>query len=183
MTPFRNVEGKRAIEDLYEFCPNGQGAALNQLVWYLNMEFDIVLESDQHTEEGISYDAVDDGVDIECGFDIWVCAAMLDAVLNGTDYSADCMGFTEMYEHVRKTMQKKLRETKFLSKKPKHDIPALREKAAEALRYITGEICESEVAEAYADRKAEFLSSVDALRARLLAESSDKTALTVSIFF
>ena len=169
MTPFRDAEGKRALEDLYEFCPNGVGAALNQLVWYLNMEFDIVTEPDQHDEDGIPYDPADDGVDIEIGYDIWVCAAMLDAALNGTDYAADCMGFTEMYEHVRDTMQKKLHETKFLSKKPKHDIPALRGKAANALRYLTGEICESEVAEAYADRKAEFLSSIDALRARLLA--------------
>lgn len=170
MTPFRDAEGKRALEDLYEFCPNGQGAALNQLVWYLNMEFDTVTEPDQHTEEGDSYDPVHDGVDIEIGYDIWVCAAMLDAVLNGTDYAADCMGFTETYAHVRDTMQKKLHETKLLSKKPKHDLPALREKAADALRYLTGEICDSEVAEAYAARKTEFLSSIDALRARLLDE-------------
>lgn len=170
MTPFRAAEGKRALEDIYEFCPNGQGAALKQLVWYLNMEFDIVTESGQHTEDGVPYDAEEDGVDLEIGYDLWVCAAMLDASLNGTDYTADCAGCTEMYEHVRDTMQKKLHETGFFSKKPKHDLPALRAKAAEALRFITGEICESEIAEAYADRKIEFLSEIDALRARLLAE-------------
>ena len=111
------------------------------------MEFDIVTEPDQHTEDGDPYDPASDGVDIEIGYDIWVCAAMLDAVLNGTDYAADCMGFAETYEHVRDTMLKKLRETKFLSKKPKHDIPALRRKAADSLRCLTGEICASEIAE------------------------------------
>ena len=170
MTPFRDAEGKRALEDIYDFCPNGQGAALDQLVWYLNIIFDLVTEPDQHTEDGIPYDPAADGVETEIGYDIWVCAAMLDAVLNGTDYTADCAGFTDMYEIVREGMHKKLHETKFLSKKPKHDLPALRGKAADALRYLTGEICESEVAEHYADRKTDFLSSIDALRARLLAE-------------
>ena len=176
MTPFRDAEGKRALEDLWEFCPEGKGAALNQLVWYLNMEFDIVTEPDQHDEDGIPYDPAEDGVDIEIGYDIWVCASMLDAVLNGTDYTADCTGFTDMYAHVRDTMQKKLHETKFLSQKPKHDLPALYAKAADALRYITGEICASEVAEQFTDRKTEFLSSVDALRMRLSAYQTDNTA-------
>lgn len=170
MTPFRDAEGRRALEDLYDFCPEGKGAALNQLVWYLNMEFGIVTEPDQHDEDGIPYDPAEDGVDIEIGFDIWVCACMLDAALNGTDYAADCAGFTDMYAHVRDSMQKKLHETKFLSKKPKHDLPALCAKAADALRYITGEICPSEAAGTYAGRRAEFLRSVDALRARLLAQ-------------
>ena len=176
MTPFRNAEGKRALEDLWDFCPEGKGAALNQLVWYLNMEFDIVTEHDQHDEDGIPYDPAEDGVDIEIGYDIWVCASMLDAVLNGTDYTADCTGFTDMYAHVRDTMQKKLHETKFLSRKRKHDLPALCAKAAEALQYITGERCDSEAADALSDRRAEFLSSVDALRLRLMAYQTDNTA-------
>ena len=175
MTPFADPEGRRALGDLYDFCPDGKGAALNQLVWYLNMEFNIVTEPDQHNEDGVPYDPAEDGVDMEIGFDIWVCACMLDAALNGTDDTADCTGFTDMYAHVRDSMQKKLHETKFLSKKPKHDLPALCAKAADALRYITGEICASEAAEQFTDRKTEFLSSVDALRARLSAYQQDNS--------
>ncbi len=173
MTPFRDAEGKRALNDIWEFCPDGplNGAVKGMLVPYFERTFASVTETEQFTEDGepFDYDPVRDGVDAEIGYDVWVCAVMLDAVLCGTDYTADCMGFSEMYGSVRKAIAKALAETKLFSKHPKYDVPGLRQRAAEALRWISGEICDSEVAEAYAARKTEFLSSVDALRARLLA--------------
>ena len=177
MTPFRFEEGERALRDLSEFCESDRVKLMkDQLWWYLNMIFDTVTEPDQHTEEGEPYDPQTDGVDLEIGYDVWVGACMLDAVLNGTGYGADCMAFSEMYGQVCAEMKLRLHEKKLFSKKRKHDPEALCAKAAEALRYITGECCDSEAADALSDRRAEFLSSVDALRLRLMAYQTDNTA-------
>ena len=172
MTPFRFDEGKRALTDLIDFCERPEIRTMkDQLWWYLNMEFDLVLEPDPHgeDEDGNPYNPADDGVDIEIGYDIWVCAAMVAAAFCGIDDSADCMGYPDLYEKVRDTMRTELTKHKLFSKKPKYDIKRLCDRAAQALPFITGERCECEVADSMGAQHDAFVSSVHALAERLAA--------------
>ena len=175
MTPFRFDEGKRALDDLREFCEMTAIRTMkDQLWWYLNMEFDLVLEPDPHgeDEDGNPYIPTEDGVDIEIGYDLWVCAALVAAVCCGADDSADCMGYAEQYQQVRDAMRTELTKRKLFSKKPKYELKALCDRAAQALPYITGERCDSEVADSMGAQRDAFVSSVHALAERLSAFDS-----------
>lgn len=168
MSPFCIPEGKRAFDDFSEWLTNPKG--INQ---YFELIFNIVLQSDQTQEGADEYDPMLDGVDYEICFDIWVCAAMLDAALNGTDDSAECYGYEEKYHDSCDKLKTELAKRTFLTKKQKYDTDLLRWKAIDALDFITGSICRSEAAAAFAAEDIrEFRSSVAALKSRL----SDSTS-------
>lgn len=165
MTPFSHPEGRRAFHDFYDWMipPPGFGVYKPD---YFALIFDIVLSPDPMLEP--PYDPITDGVEREIGFDIWVCACMLDAVINNTDYSRECIGYDDKYRELCQSIRRMLNKKTLLRRKPIYNTDATRRKAADSLQYITGTLCTSEVAKEYCANPQAFLSSVTALRHRLL---------------
>lgn len=110
MTPFSFPEGKRAFVDFYEWMipPPGLGVYKPD---YFSLIFDIVLSPDPMLEP--PYDPVKDGVELEIGYDIWVCACMLDAAVNHTDYTQDCFDYAAQYKQLREVIQLMLHKKAF----------------------------------------------------------------------
>jgi len=171
MSPFCIPEGKRAFNDFSEWLNNPNG-----IYQYFELIFNIVLQPDPTLETDGKYDPLLDGVEFDICFDIWVCAALLDAALNGTDDSADCNGYEEEYHDICDKLKTELMRRTFLTKKQKYNTDLLRWKAIDALDFITGSICRSEAAAAFsAEDIREYRSSVDALRYRLSDAPSGQT--------
>lgn len=156
MTPFASEAAKEHISELVEcfMCP----------LEYINkFEFEIVVKeatekdianmrktmkkfsalSDEEIEEAIH----DNGVDSDIGYEIWAGACLLDDVLNGTDYSADCIGYSDEYRKVTEMLMQDISKKKFLSKKPFYNLPEILQNAIDALDYVLGINCDSKLAE------------------------------------
>lgn len=141
---------------------------------YFSLVFDIVLSPDPMLEP--PYDPVKDGVELEIGYDIWVCACMLDAAFNNADDSADCIGYEKEYCALREILRRMLNKKSLFRRQPVYDTSKLCQKAASALQYITGQICASEIAEEYSPQQQKFIASIELLRMRLLSVTSDNAA-------
>ncbi len=172
MTPFSHAEGRRAFNDFYDWMipPPGFGVYKPD---YFALIFDIVLSPDPMLEP--PYDPVKDGVELAIGYDIWVCACMLDAAVNGTDYSRECIGYDDRYRQLCQSIQLMLHKKSFWSRKPVYNTAKMCRKAADSLQLITGTICTSEIAEKSFAQQEEFIASIELLRRRLLSAISDNT--------
>lgn len=74
-------------------------------------------------------------------YETWICAALLDAVYNQTDYitaKSDCRAEWNMAVH---TLKQELHRKKIFSGKPLYDPQALCGRAADALRCLEASVC------------------------------------------
>ncbi len=161
MTPFAADEGREALFALYLwlFPPFSLITVIRPD--FLLLTFDEVLSPDPTLVPPDNYNPLVDGVDIDSAYHIWVCAAMLDAALCGTDYTEQCNGYEKEYHKVRKRLRKQY------TRKQAQDAEQICKKAVDALAFITGQICICELADSLGEQNKEFLSSVSDLQAKL----------------
>lgn len=156
MTPFGTEAAKVHISDLTE--------CFVRPIEYINkFQFEVVIKeftekdllemrktmkkysalSDEEIEEALH----DNDIDSEIGCEIWASAYLLDDVLNSNDYSADCIGYSDEYRKVTEMLRQDISKKKFLSKKPFYNLPEILQNAIDALDYVLGINCDSELAE------------------------------------
>lgn len=86
-------------------------------------------------------------IDSEIGFEILTSAYLLDDVLGGNDYSADCIGYSDEYRLAAEMLRQDISKKRFLSKKSFYDLSEILRNAVDALDYVLGIGCDSELAE------------------------------------
>ena len=123
MTPFSTHSAREYIQDLL----NTGGDAVDFID---RISFQIFDELWTDREDS------DPPVEEENCMDAWIGCCLVDAVLNQTDYSSDCVGYTEEYQNAVEAIQAALKRKHLLSRKPIHDCNRLRQRASDILMIL-----------------------------------------------
>lgn len=70
---------------------------------------------------------------LNMGYEIWTAGLLYDSVFNDIDYSVYCTGYEELYNRAVENLKKDLSRKKFLSFKPRYNIPEILQNAVDAL--------------------------------------------------
>ena len=100
-------------------------------------------EIEKTVEEALS----DKSVDIESASEIWAAACLLDNVLNGRDYSSECIGYADEYLAVLEILKQDIAKKKLFSGKSKYNLSVVLQNGIDALDYVLGIDSESELAD------------------------------------
>lgn len=78
----------------------------------------------------------DETISLNMGYEIWASALLYDTVFNDIDYSVYCKDYYEVYNKAVENLKKDLSRKKFMSFKPRYDIPQILRNAVDALDKI-----------------------------------------------
>lgn len=189
MTPFRSSAAREYIEGFIELCgevKKGPFGPVNSLY-----ECDIkTILPECHTEEEIKRSAKalretssmseeeieealsDYSLDADIAYETWAAVCLLDAAVNGTDYSSECVGYAESYRRAVEALSADSQRKKLLSKKSVYDMPKILSMAVKTLDYVLGKADDCELAEEM-HKNGEYDSferSISELRERILSK-------------